>query len=50
MAERDVFMWTTTIEGLANYGYVNEALKLFHQVENDGFKPNEATFVSLLAA
>ncbi|GFS43083.1 tetratricopeptide repeat (TPR)-like superfamily protein [Actinidia rufa] len=50
MVDRDVFTWTTMIEGLAHYGYVNEALKLFDQMENDGFGPNEATFVSVLAA
>ncbi|XP_052181849.1 pentatricopeptide repeat-containing protein At2g22410, mitochondrial-like [Diospyros lotus] len=50
MAERDVFTWTAAIAGLANYGYANEALKLFDQMEDRGVDPNEATFVSVLAA
>ncbi|CAL5346444.1 unnamed protein product [Camellia sinensis] len=50
MVDRDVFTWTTAIEGLANYGCVNEALKLFNQMEKHGINPNEATFVSVLTA
>ncbi|KAA8514811.1 hypothetical protein F0562_017990 [Nyssa sinensis] len=50
MEYKDVFTWTTVIEGLANSGYTNEALRLFNQMEENGIKPNEATFVSVLAA
>ncbi|XP_059637887.1 pentatricopeptide repeat-containing protein At2g29760, chloroplastic-like [Cornus florida] len=48
--KNDVFTWTTVIEGLANYGHKKEALRLFFQMEKHGIKPNEATFVSVLAA
>ncbi|KAJ4702941.1 putative Pentatricopeptide repeat-containing protein [Melia azedarach] len=47
---KDVVTWTTMIEGLANYGLGNEALCTFYQMERQGITPNEATFVSLLAA
>lgn len=47
---KDIVTWTTMIEGLANYGLGNEALRVFYQMERKGIKPNEATFVSVLAA
>ncbi|KAG5562326.1 hypothetical protein RHGRI_005153 [Rhododendron griersonianum] len=50
MEEKDVFTWTTAIGGLANFGYVKESLELLNQMENEGVNPNEATFVSVLAA
>ncbi|KAJ0018678.1 hypothetical protein Pint_11285 [Pistacia integerrima] len=50
MGCKDVFTWTIMIEGLANYGLGIEALRVFNQMERQGIKPNEATFVSVLAA
>ncbi|KAK9267569.1 hypothetical protein L1049_009997 [Liquidambar formosana] len=50
MHYKDVFTWTTVIEGLANNGYGSEALSLFNQMEKENIKPNEATFVSVLMA
>lgn len=50
MKLKDVFTWTTTIEGLARSGFETRALKLFHQMERQGTRPNEATFVSTLTA
>ncbi|XP_058202989.1 pentatricopeptide repeat-containing protein At1g31430-like [Rhododendron vialii] len=50
MEDKDVFTWTTAIGGLANFGYVKASLELFYQMENEGVNPNEATFVSVLAA
>ncbi|KAL8108504.1 putative pentatricopeptide repeat-containing protein At3g15930 [Apium graveolens] len=50
MKYKDVFTWTTTIEGLARSGFETQALKLFHQMERQGTRPNEATFVSTLTA
>lgn len=47
---KDVFTWTTTIEGLARSGFETKALKLFNQMEKQGTRPNEATFVSVLTA
>lgn len=48
--EKDVFVWTTMIEGLANSGQGNRALGLFKQMQRQGVMPNEATFVSVLTA
>ncbi|XP_044494876.1 putative pentatricopeptide repeat-containing protein At3g15930 [Mangifera indica] len=50
MGCKDVFTWTIMIEGLANYGFGNEALRVFNQMERQGIRPNEATYVSVLAA
>ncbi|KAK1369116.1 Pentatricopeptide repeat [Heracleum sosnowskyi] len=50
MKHKDVFTWTTTIEGLARSGFETKALKLFNQMEKQGTRPNEATFVSTLTA
>ncbi|WOG84892.1 hypothetical protein DCAR_0104077 [Daucus carota subsp. sativus] len=50
MKFKDVFTWTTTIEGLARSGLETKALELFKQMEKQGTRPNEATFVSILTA
>ncbi|TXG48165.1 hypothetical protein EZV62_027459 [Acer yangbiense] len=50
MDDKDVFAWTTMIEGLAKSGIGDKALRLFNQMERQGVTPNEATFVSVLAA
>ena len=50
MDSRDVFTWTTAIEGLANHGHGDKALSLFTEMEKQGIKPNQATFVSILMA
>ncbi|KAL5838955.1 hypothetical protein ACOSQ4_011563 [Xanthoceras sorbifolium] len=48
--DKDIFTWTTMIEGLAKSGRGDKALRLFNQMERRGVMPNEATFVSVLAA
>ncbi|ERN01442.1 hypothetical protein AMTR_s00002p00267090 [Amborella trichopoda] len=48
--ERDVLIWTAMISGLAFHGYGTDALGLFSQMQNVGLKPNEVTFIGVLAA
>lgn len=50
MEYKDIFAWTTVIGGLGSNGYGNEALSMFNQMEKQGIRPNEATFVSVLTA
>ena len=51
MDSRDVFTWTAAIDGVANHGHGgNKALSMFSEMERQGIKPNEATFVSILMA
>ncbi|GJZ53725.1 pentatricopeptide repeat-containing protein [Tanacetum coccineum] len=38
------------VAGLAMQGYGDEALKLFHQMEDSGIKPDGITFISILYA
>ncbi|XP_047330975.1 pentatricopeptide repeat-containing protein At2g34400-like [Impatiens glandulifera] len=45
---KDVYTWTTMIQGLANNGRGYESLNLLNEMENQGIKPNSATFVSAL--
>ncbi|MQL94839.1 hypothetical protein Taro_027504 [Colocasia esculenta] len=50
MQGRNVITWTTLITGYAQEGQGEEALKVFFQMQRDGINPNQATFVSVLAA
>lgn len=50
MTHRNVVTWTTLITGYVQDGLGEDALKVFSQMQSDGVKPNQATFVSLLAA
>ncbi|WOL11544.1 hypothetical protein Cni_G20307 [Canna indica] len=50
MVERDVQAWTAMIMGLGVNGRAPAALELFRQMENEGVKPNEVTFLSVLNA
>ncbi|KAJ7555613.1 hypothetical protein O6H91_05G046700 [Diphasiastrum complanatum] len=50
MHERDVVSWTAMIAGYAQQGLSKEALKLLEQMEREGIKPNEVTYVSVLSA
>ncbi|CAI9765638.1 unnamed protein product [Fraxinus pennsylvanica] len=47
---RDRVTWASMIEGCAIHGKGFEALELFHQMVEDGIKPNSVTFISLLSA
>ena len=50
MCERYVVSWTAIIAGIARCGSLNEALKLFGQMEQDGTKPNLITLTTVLPA
>lgn len=50
MELKNVISWTSLITGYGKNGYGHEALKLFVKMENEGLKPNDVTFLSLLFA
>nr|GMC96753.1 pentatricopeptide repeat-containing protein At1g28690, mitochondrial-like [Ipomoea batatas] len=51
MPERNVFSWTSMIDGYGKSGYPNEALDLFNRMQVDHrIKPNYVTFLSALSA
>eukprot|EP01018_Ginkgo_biloba_P019323 Gb_30147 [translate_table: standard] len=50
MPKRNVVSWTTLIAAYARYGYDEEALTLFYQMQRTGIEPNEFTFASVLPA
>lgn len=50
MGERSVVTWTSLIVGLAVNGCAEEALELFKELESEGLKPSEITFVGVLYA
>ncbi|KAI3675220.1 hypothetical protein L1987_84806 [Smallanthus sonchifolius] len=47
---KTIVSWTTMVAGLAMQGYGEEALELFHRMEESGIKPDEITFISVLYA
>lgn len=50
MPEKTIVSWTTMISGCAVNGEFGEALDLFHQMRDFGFKPNHITFLAVLQA
>eukprot|EP00257_Ricinus_communis_P013014 XP_015570359.1 pentatricopeptide repeat-containing protein At1g09190 [Ricinus communis] len=48
MSERSVVSWNIMISCLAQSGRDSEALRLFHEMQDEGFKPDEATVVTVL--
>ncbi|PKI32513.1 hypothetical protein CRG98_047093 [Punica granatum] len=46
----DVFSWSTLIVGYAQFGYAEEALKLYARMRSSGVKPDDVTFVGVLTA
>lgn len=50
MHKRTVIAWSAMLAACAQNGHEMEALELFHQMQHDGVKPNEITFISVLAA
>ena len=48
--EKDTICWNVMIFGMAMHGDVENALKLFMEMEKAGFHPNDLTFVALLTA
>ncbi|XP_057416590.1 pentatricopeptide repeat-containing protein At1g74630 [Lotus japonicus] len=47
---RSIVSWTSIIAGLAMHGHGEEALQLFHEMEESGVRPDGITFISLLYA
>ncbi|KAJ7540625.1 hypothetical protein O6H91_10G023400 [Diphasiastrum complanatum] len=50
MSERNVVSWTAMIAGYAQNGLGKEALALFEQMQREGTKPNEVTYICVLSA
>lgn len=50
VTQQDVISWTSVIAACAHAEHGKEALDLFYQMQRDGFKPNNVTFVCVLDA
>jgi pentatricopeptide repeat protein len=50
MKEKDTLSWNSIIMGLANNGFEDDALNIFHTMLTEGFRPNEVTFLGVLIA
>ncbi|KAJ7529945.1 hypothetical protein O6H91_15G072100 [Diphasiastrum complanatum] len=50
MSERDAVSWNAMIAGYAQNGLGKEALSLFDQMQREGTKPNDVTYICVLSA
>ncbi|XP_057862105.2 pentatricopeptide repeat-containing protein At1g08070, chloroplastic [Cryptomeria japonica] len=50
MLEKNAVSWNVMIAGYAQNGHGSDALKLFHEMQRAGIKPNSITMVSILPA
>ncbi|KAE8719800.1 PEThy ZPT4-2 [Hibiscus syriacus] len=50
MQQRDVVSWNVMISGLAMHGDGESAIQLFRQMEKDGVRPDDITFIALFSA
>lgn len=50
MGDKDVKSWTAMISGYGIHGQPVNAIHLFKRMENEGFRPNEVTFLAILTA
>ncbi|KAK6115786.1 hypothetical protein DH2020_008055 [Rehmannia glutinosa] len=50
MEEKNVISWTSLIAGYGKHGYGQEAVALYLSMQDEGLKPNDVTFLSLLFA
>lgn len=50
MGEQNVVSWTAMIAAYSRHGSSDEALRLFHQMQQWGIQPNQFTFASILPA
>ncbi|XP_060175824.1 pentatricopeptide repeat-containing protein At1g74630 isoform X2 [Lycium barbarum] len=48
--KKSIVSWTSMIAGFAMQGYGDEAIKLFHEMEESGTRPDGITFISVLYA
>ncbi|PWA98258.1 pentatricopeptide repeat (PPR-like) superfamily protein [Artemisia annua] len=49
-SRKDISIWNSMIAGLGLHGYGKRAIEIFYELIDDGIKPNEVTFVSVLSA
>ncbi|KAL6623638.1 hypothetical protein ACP70R_033517 [Stipagrostis hirtigluma subsp. patula] len=50
MSERNEVSWNTIITSCSQHGHGQEALVLFDKMKQEGLKPNDVTFIGVLAA
>ncbi|CAN6476168.1 unnamed protein product [Victoria cruziana] len=50
MPKRDVVSWNVLVTGFAQNGYARESLEVFDRMRTSGVKPNDVTFLGVLAA
>ncbi|CAK7354322.1 unnamed protein product [Dovyalis caffra] len=50
LKERNIVSWTSMMAGLAMHGHGEEAIELFHEMEEFGIRPDGITFILLLYA
>ncbi|KAJ9707795.1 hypothetical protein PVL29_000050 [Vitis rotundifolia] len=50
MKPKSLGSWNAMISGLAMHGHANMALELFRQMRDEGFEPDDITFVGVLSA
>ncbi|CAI9283192.1 unnamed protein product [Lactuca saligna] len=50
MHNRNVWTWSTMIQGLAQHGFATHALTLFEKMELTKIQPNHVTFLGVLSA
>ncbi|XP_057849489.2 putative pentatricopeptide repeat-containing protein At3g23330 [Cryptomeria japonica] len=50
MKERDGFSWNVIIAAYRRHGNAHQALRMFHQMQGTGVKPDQFTFASILPA
>ena len=50
MVSKDVKSWTAMISGYGVHGQARNAIMLFYRMEEEGFRPNEITFLAILSA
>ncbi|KAK9125906.1 hypothetical protein Scep_014752 [Stephania cephalantha] len=48
--KQEVISWNSMIVGLAKNGYAEDALRIFHQMEDSNVKPDDITFLGVLTA
>lgn len=48
--DRTVITWSTLISGYGQHGRVIEVRESFHRMINEGFRPNNVTFLAVLSA
>ncbi|XP_077222484.1 uncharacterized protein LOC143856222 [Tasmannia lanceolata] len=49
-SQKDLVSWNGMIAAYAHHGYGREAICLFEEMRENGFKPDDVTYVGLLAA